>query len=278
MTNLTDQTDQWPYSTEAEIGVLAALLHDNSLWDEISDLLTAKDFHLQSHVLMYSLIGKLVDQGRPADHVTLQDELRRQGHPDHAKAVRELPRFAHAGAYRDHAAIVNECAARRKMIKIGKTMIAAATTPQSKPVLTLLNEAEAALSRILDELAQNSQARSARTLCMSLLSRVQDVADHPDQLTGVPTGFRDLNGLTGGLQRGALAVLAGRPSMGKTALALNIAEHIALNERLPVLIFSLDGSATKLMQRLIGSVGRIDQAHLRTGRLNRPGIRGGLLA
>jgi replicative DNA helicase len=105
------------------------------------------------------------------------------------------------------------------------------------------------------------------SLVVSLLDRVQEMADNPNDVTGVPTGFYDLDRLTAGFQAGDLVVLAARPSMGKTALAINIAEHVALNEGLPVAVFSMEMGAAQLAVRVVGSIGRIDQSHLRTGKL-----------
>ena len=101
-----------------------------------------------------------------------------------------------------------------------------------------------------------------------MLDRVQEMADNPNDITGVPTGFYDLDRMTSGLQAGDLVVLAARPSMGKTALAINIAEHVALNEGLPVAVFSMEMGAAQLAVRVVGSIGRIDQSHLRTGKLS----------
>ena len=106
------------------------------------------------------------------------------------------------------------------------------------------------------------------TLVVTLLDRVQEMADNPNDVTGVPTGFYDLDRMTSGLQAGDLVVLAARPSMGKTALAINIAEHVALNEGLPVAVFSMEMGAAQLAVRVVGSIGRIDQSHLRTGKLS----------
>ena len=110
--------------------------------------------------------------------------------------------------------------------------------------------------------------QSMDTLVVELLDRVQEMADNPNDITGVPTGFYDLDRMTSGLQPGDMVVLAARPSMGKTAFAINLAEHVALNEGLPVAVFSMEMGASQLAVRVVGSIGRIDQGHLRTGKLN----------
>ena len=139
---------------------------------------------------------------------------------------------------------------------------------QGRPVDKILDEAEQKIFNIGEEGARNKQGfQSMDTLVVDLLDRVQEMADNANDVTGVPTGFIDLDRMTSGLQAGDMVVLAARPSMGKTAFAVNIAEHVALNEGLPVAIFSMEMGAAQLAVRIVGSIGRIDQGHLRTGKL-----------
>jgi replicative DNA helicase len=143
-----------------------------------------------------------------------------------------------------------------------------AFNPQGKPVDRILDEAEQKIFNIGEEGSRMKQGfQGMDSLVVQLLDRVQEMADNPNDITGVPTGFYDLDRMTSGFQAGDMVVLAARPSMGKTALAINIAEHVALNEGLPVAVFSMEMGASQLAVRIVGSIGRIDQMHLRTGRL-----------
>jgi replicative DNA helicase len=143
-----------------------------------------------------------------------------------------------------------------------------AFSPQGRAVEKILDEAEQKIFNIGEEGSRMKQGfQSMDTLVVDLMDRVQEMADNPNDITGVPTGFYDLDRMTSGLQAGDLVVLAARPSMGKTAFAINIAEHVALNEGLPVAVFSMEMGAAQLAVRVVGSIGRIDQGHLRTGKL-----------
>ena len=143
-----------------------------------------------------------------------------------------------------------------------------AFNPQGRAIDKILDEAEQKIFNIGEEGSRMKQGfQSMDTLVVDLLDRVNEMSLNPNDITGVPTGFYDLDRMTSGLQAGDLVVLAARPSMGKTALAINIAEHVALNEGLPVAVFSMEMGAAQLAVRVVGSIGRIDQGHLRTGKL-----------
>jgi replicative DNA helicase len=157
----------------------------------------------------------------------------------------------------------------RKLVTASDEIATNAFNPQGRPVDKILDEAEQKIFNIGEEGSRTKQGfQSMDTLVVELMDRVQEMADNPNAITGVPTGFYDLDRMTSGLQAGDLVVLAARPSMGKTALAVNIAEHVALNEGLPVAVFSMEMGASQLAVRVVGSIGRIDQGHLRTGKLS----------
>ena len=173
-----------------------------------------------------------------------------------------------AGNIRRYAEIVRERAILRKLVSASDEISTNAFNPKGRPVASILDEAEQKIFNIGEEGARTKQGFQAMdTLVVALLDRVTEMADNPNDVTGVPTGFYDLDRLTAGFQAGDLIVLAARPSMGKTALAINIAEHVALNEGLPVAVFSMEMGAAQLAVRIVGSIGRIDQSHLRTGKL-----------
>jgi replicative DNA helicase len=174
-----------------------------------------------------------------------------------------------ASNIRRYAEIVRERSILRKLVTASDEIATNAFNPQGRPVDKILDEAEQKIFNIGEEGSRNKQGfQSMDTLVIELMDRVQEMADNPNDITGVPTGFYDLDRMTSGLQAGDLVVLAARPSMGKTALAVNIAEHVALNEGLPVAVFSMEMGASQLAVRVVGSIGRIDQGHLRTGKLS----------
>ena len=173
-----------------------------------------------------------------------------------------------ASNIRRYAEIVRERSILRKLVTASDEIATNAFNPQGRPIERILDEAEQKIFNIGEEGSRMKQGfQSMETLVVDLMDRVQEMADNPNDITGVPTGFYDLDRMTSGLQAGDLVVLAARPSMGKTAFAINIAEHVALNEGLPVAVFSMEMGAAQLAVRVVGSIGRIDQGHLRTGKL-----------
>jgi len=261
-----------PHSLEAEASVLGGLLLDNSAWDRVGDLLVDSDFYRHEHRLVYAVIGKLVGENKPADVITVHEELERSGKAGDVGGLAYLNALAQsvpsAGNIRRYGEIVRERAILRKLVAASDDIATSAFNPQGKAIDKILDEAEARIFHIGEEGSRMKQGFAPMSrLVVNLLERVQEMADNPNDITGVPTGFYDLDRMTSGLQAGELIVLAARPSMGKTALAINIAEHVALNEGLPVAVFSMEMGASQLAVRVVGSIGRIDQGHLRTGKL-----------
>ena len=261
-----------PHSAEAESSVLGGLLLDNSSWDRVSDLLTESDFYRFEHRLVFGAIGALLNSAKPADVITVFEHLQNQGKAEEIGGLAYLNSLAQyvpsSGNIRRYAEIVRERGILRKLVSASDEISTSAFNPRGRPVATILDEAEQKIFNIGEEGARTKQGFQAmETLVVKLMDRVQEMADNPNDVTGVPSGFYDLDRLTAGFQAGDLIVLAARPSMGKTALAINIAEHVALNEGLPVAVFSMEMGAAQLAVRVVGSIGRIDQSHLRTGKL-----------
>ena len=261
-----------PHSHEAESSVLGGLLLDNGAWDRVGDVLVDADFYRFEHRLVYGAIGKLVAESKPADVITVHEELQRQGKGDEVGGLAYLNSLAQyvpsASNIRRYAEIVRERAILRKLVTASDEIATNAFNPQGKPVERILDEAEQKIFAIGEEGSRMKQGfQSLDTLVIDLLDRVQEMADNPMDVTGVPSGFVDLDRMTSGLQAGDLVVLAARPSMGKTSFAVNIAEHVALNEGLPVAIFSMEMGAAQLAVRIVGSIGRVNQGNLRTGKL-----------
>jgi replicative DNA helicase len=261
-----------PHSIEGESSVLGGLLLDNTAWDRVADLLVDSDFYRYEHRLVYGAIGALVNANKPADVITVFEHLQSQGHAQEVGGLAYLNSLAQyvpsASNIRRYAEIVRDRSILRKLVSVSDEIATHAFNPQGRPVSQIVDESEQKIFNIGEQGKRNKEGFQAmESLVVKLLDRVQEMADNPNDVTGVRTGFYDLDRLTAGLQAGDLIVLAARPSMGKTALAINIAEHVALNEGLPVAVFSMEMGAAQLAVRIVGSIGRIDQGHLRTGRL-----------
>jgi replicative DNA helicase len=261
-----------PHSIEAESSVLGGLLLDNGAWDRVNDLLAEGDFYRYEHRLVYAALGVLVNASKPADVITVFEQLQSQGKAESIGGLAYLNSLAQyvpsASNIRRYAEIVRERSILRKLVSASDEIATNAFNPKGRLVSTILDEAEQKIFNIGEEGSRMKRGfQTMDTLVVDLLDRVQEMADNPNDVTGVPTGFYDLDRMTSGLQAGDLIVLAARPSMGKTAFAINIAEHVALKEGLPVAVFSMEMGAAQLAVRIVGSIGRIDQGHLRTGKL-----------
>ena len=262
-----------PHSIEAESSVLGGLLLDNGAWDRVGDVLDESDFYRYEHRLIFAAVRALVDASKPADVVTVFNHLQDQGKAGECGGLGYLNSLAQyvpsASNIRRYAEIVRERSILRKLVTASDEIATHAFNPQGRPVAQIVDEAEQKIFSIGEQGARMKQGfQSMESLVVKLLDRVQEMAEHPNDITGVPTGFADLDRMTSGLQAGDLVVLAARPSMGKTAFAINIAEHVALKEGLPVAVFSMEMGASQLAVRIVGSIGRIHQGRLRTGKLN----------
>ncbi len=261
-----------PHSVEAESSVLGGLLLDNNAWDRVGDLLKDADFYRYEHRLIFSVVRELINASKPADVITVFERLQSLGKAEEIGGLAYLNSLAQyvpsASNIRRYAEIVRERGILRKLVTASDEIATNSFNPEGRPVEKILDEAQQKIFNIGEEGARNKQGfQSMDTLVVDLLDRVQEMADSTGDVTGVATGFYDLDRMTSGLQPGDMIVLAARPSMGKTAFAVNIAEHVALNEGLPVAIFSMEMGAAQLAVRIVGSIGRIDQGHLRTGKL-----------
>ena len=262
-----------PHSTEAEQSVLGGLLLDNLAWDKCADLLSEGDFYRHEHRHIYGAIGSLIGSSKPADVITVFEALQGLGKAEDCGGLAYLNALAQsvpsASNVRRYAEIVRERSVLRKLISASDEIATTAFNPQGQPVSQILDEAESRIFRIGEEGSRGGAGfQPMDKLVQALIDRVQELeANGSEDVTGIRTGFYDLDRMTAGLQKGDLIVLAARPSMGKTAFALNIAEHVAVQEGLPVAVFSMEMGASQLALRVVGSLGRIDQQHLRTGRL-----------
>jgi replicative DNA helicase len=262
-----------PHSIEAEQSVLGGLLLDNTAWDRAADLLRDGDFYRYEHRLIYAAVGALVAATKPADVVTVFEQLQSHGKAEACGGIAYLNALAQsvpsAANIRRYAEIVRERAILRKLIEASDDIATKAFNPQGRTVPQILDEAEGRIFAIGEEGSRAQQGfQGIDKLVVQLIDRVTELHENgAEEVTGVRTGFYDFDRMTAGLQAGDLIILAARPSMGKTALALNIAEHVSVQEGLPVAVFSMEMGASQLALRMVGSLGRIDQQHLRTGAL-----------
>lgn len=264
-----------PHSIESEQSVLGGLLLDNSAWDRIADFISADDFYRYDHRLIFQTTIKLINASRPADVVTVYDALSGLGRADEVGGLAYLNALAQntpsAANIRRYAEIVRDRGVLRKLITVADEISGNAFNPQGKEVKQMLDEAESKIFSIAEEGARGTQGfQDIQPLLKQVVERIDELYSRENQndITGVPTGFADLDKMTSGLQPGDLIIVAGRPSMGKTAFSINIGEHVAIESGLPVAVFSMEMGGAQLAMRMLGSVGRLDQHRLRTGRLN----------
>jgi replicative DNA helicase len=263
-----------PQSLEAEQAVIGGLLLDNTAFDRVADLLRPDDFYRGDHRQIYTAITSLIDKAHPADVVTVHEALSTIGKAEEIGGLIYLNRLAQdtpsAANIRRYAEIVRDRAILRRLIAVADDIANQALNPQGRDTRSLLDEAESKIFNINEEGARGrSGFQSLPDLLSQVVDRIGQLYDQSNHsgITGVPTGFTDLDKMTSGFQPGDLVIVAGRPSMGKTAFSLNIGEHVAVDQSLPVAVFSMEMGATQLAMRMVCSVGRLDQQRVRTGQL-----------
>ena len=263
-----------PHSVEAEQSVLGGLLLENSAWERIADLITEQDFYRHDHRLIYRHITKLLDASKPADVVTISESLESSQELNTVGGLAYLGALAQntpsAANIRRYAEIVRDRAILRGLVAVGTSIADSAYSPLGRSASELLDQAEGQVFEIAEAGARGKKGFiELPVLLTQVVERIDMLfqRDNPSDITGIPTGFTDLDQKTSGLQPGDLIIVAGRPSMGKTAFSLNIAENVALESGLPVAIFSMEMAGTQLVMRMMGSVGKLDQHKVRTGRL-----------
>jgi replicative DNA helicase len=261
-----------PHSVQAEQAVLGGLMLDNAGWDKVADQVTEQDFYRREHQLVFAGIASLAEGDRPFDVVTLAEELERQetldevgGLPYLGMLANDTPSAANIQAY---AAIVREQSVVRQLIRVGNEIAENGYRPKGRKVNELLDYAENMVFQIAEQQARGGGGfRSITRLLTETINRIEELYGSDEALTGVPTGFTDFDGKTSGLQKSDLIIVAGRPSMGKTTFAMNIAENVAVATGLPVAIFSMEMPGEALTMRMISSLGRVNQQAVRSGKL-----------
>jgi replicative DNA helicase len=261
-----------PHSVEAEQAVIGGLLLDNRAWETIADKLVEEDFYRHDHRLLFLAIRELESRNEPFDAVTLSQCLERNGELDQAGGLPYLGRLAKdtpsAANILAYANIVREKSVLRQLIAVGTDISSSGYQPEGRESKELLDNAE---KRVFHIAEQGSRGASGFQDMKALLSKTVDKIDHlfnsDGGITGVSTGFDKFDEMTTGLQEADLVIVAGRPSMGKTTFAMNIAENAAIADKLPVAVFSMEMPGDSLAMRMISSLGRVDQHHIRTGNL-----------
>ena len=261
-----------PQSIEAEQSLLGALLLENTAWERVADLVSSRDFYKGEHRVIYEHIELVLAANQPADMTTVGQSMTAAQVLDRAGGYAYLAALAQSTPsalnVRRYAEIVREKAVQRNLIRICSETIEQALSPGAPAVEAMIEAAE----RRFFELRYRRTQKRPESFPQLIASVVEDIDRRYNagagEITGLRTGYGKMDAMTAGLQRGDLVIVAGRPSMGKTSLAMNIAEFVGIEERKPVAVFSLEMADKQLVQRMLGSVGKIDQHKLRTGRLN----------
>jgi replicative DNA helicase len=269
-TSATAQLKVPPHSVEAEQAVLGGLMLNNDAWFNVADAITAKDFYRTQHQIIFEALAALANANEPLDAVTLSEALSSRGVLDKAGGIGYLAELAEStpGASNvvAYAQIVRERSTLRQLIGAANQIAESAFQPQGRPSSELLDMAESAVFRIHEGRLRDGGPEFVVPLLARAVERIEKLYANRSPVTGLPTGFDDLDRKTSGLQPSDLIIVAGRPSMGKSSLAMNLVEHALMTPgEGAVLVFSMEMPADQLVMRTLSSLGRIDQTRMRTG-------------
>ena len=262
-----------PHSIEAEQSVLGGLMIDNSAWDSIADIVTEGDFYRQDHRLIFRSLSHLASNSDPLDIVTVSEWLEKYNDLDKVGGIAYLSTLAQntpsAANIKAYASIVRERSVLRQLIRVSSEIGDNAFNPEGRSSSEVLDIAEQKVFQISERNARGRQGfQSITNLLPRVVERIDQLHELGGDITGLSTGFKDLDRMTSGLQVADLVIVAGRPSMGKTSFAMNIAENIAMGKNKAVAIFSMEMPAEQLVLRILSSLGRVDQSKVRSGRLD----------
>jgi replicative DNA helicase len=264
-----------PHSVEAEQAVLGGLLIDPAAWDQVADVAGAADFYRNDHRLIFGALAELAAASQPLDVVTISEQLQRRGQLEEAgglgylgQLARDTPTAANVRAY---AHIVRERALMRQLIHAGREIAGSVFANSGLTARELVDAAEAQVFEIAEQGFRARQgAMRVGTLLPALIDKIDDWHANPGTMRGLPTGFTDFDRITGGLRPGDLVIIAGRPSMGKTTLAVNMAEYAAVSPdlRASVVIFSMEMPTEQLLTRMLSSIGHVPLNSIRSGKIS----------
>jgi replicative DNA helicase len=260
-----------PNSIEAEQSLLGGLMLDHKSWDKVADVVTASDFYRKDHRLIFAAIASLADGANPSDVVTVSEHLDNRGELEAAGGLEYLATLANetpgAANARSYARILRERSMLRSLISAGNEISGAAFATDGRSAADIVDEAERLVFEIAESGARGKSGfKALKEILPDAVDRIDLLHQSDGDITGISTGFTEFDKLTAGLQPGDLIIIAGRPSMGKTTLAINIAENAAIGSKIPTAIYSMEMPSQQLAFRMISSLGRVDQSHLRTGR------------
>ncbi len=260
-----------PHSVEAEQSVLGGLLLSADGWDSVAELVVADDFYRPGHRCIFRQIAQLAEAAEPVDVITVADKLQVR---DELEAAGGLPYLAElaqntpsASNIRAYAQVVRERASLRKLIEAAQEIAESGFNPEGRKSDELIDQAERRIMQIAEEGPKAGGPEEINPLLQTALARIEELFQSGGDITGLSTGFIELDRMTSGLQDSDLVVVAGRPSMGKTSFAMNMVEHAVLTQEKPILVFSMEMPADSLIIRMLSSIGRIDQTRLRNGKL-----------
>jgi replicative DNA helicase len=260
-----------PHSVEAEQSVLGGLLLSAEGWDAIAEEVVANDFYRPGHRLIFRQIAKLAEAAEPVDVITVADKLQAG---DELEAAGGLPYLAElaqntpsASNIRAYAQVVRERASLRKLIEAAQEIAESGFNPEGRKSDELIDQAERRIMQIAEEGPKSGGPEEINPILQTALARIEELFQSGGDITGLSTGFIELDRMTSGLQEADLVVVAGRPSMGKTSFAMNMVEHAVLSQSKPILVFSMEMPSDSLIIRMLSSIGRIDQTRLRNGKL-----------
>ncbi|NVJ67315.1 MAG: replicative DNA helicase [Gammaproteobacteria bacterium] len=259
-----------PHSIEAEQSVLGGVMLDNEMWEMVSEVLLATDFYVKNHREVFKAMEALANIGQPMDVITVSEFIEKQGESDIGLAflgelAQNTPSIANIRAY---AEIVREKAVTRQLISATNEIADASFNPEGRSLSELLDFAEKKVFAIAESReTDNEGPTGVEEILKSTIHRIEEIQKNKGGITGISTGFTDLDKMTSGLQPADLVIVAARPSMGKTTFAMNLVEHAALNSELPVLVFSLEMPSESIIMRSISSLGGIEQNKIRSGQI-----------
>ena len=261
-----------PHSVEAEQSIIGGLMLDNQSFEKVDTKLCEADFYRTEHRVLYRSILSLVKKDQPFDVVTVLDALKSTNTLDDAggevylfELAHNTPSVANVSAYAD---IVREKSVQRQLIAVAGDIADSAYNPGSRLVSELLDFAETRVFAIAEQTAGEGGPLPMKSILVRAVEKIDALYHIGDSITGLATGLSELDEMTSGLQNSDLVIVAGRPSMGKTTLVMNMAEHAAIKSGKPVLVFSMEMPADSLAMRMMSSLGRIDQHRIRTGKLD----------
>ncbi|AZG74661.1 replicative DNA helicase [Shewanella livingstonensis] len=263
-----------PHSIEAEQSVLGGLMLDAEAWDRVSEAVVPEDFYSRSHRMIFTAMQRLMESGQPLDLITVSEQLEIEDQLDDAGGFAYLGEIAKntpsAGNILSYADIVRERAVVRDMIAVAHEIADAGYNPEGRDSSALLDLAETKVFKIAEMRTNaNEGPENIKSILEKTVDKIEQLYNNPHNgVTGVSSGFNDLDKMTAGFQSGDLIIVAARPSMGKTTFAMNLCEQAAMNEDKPVLIFSLEMPSEQIMMRMLASLGRVDQTKIRTGQLD----------